>query len=45
MVYANLFLGMASIFLWLRTQFSNPGFIKKPKEMDFLKLMQMVDPI
>ena len=45
LVYANLFLGVGSIILWLWTQFSNPGYITKPKEMDFLKLMQIVDPI
>ena len=41
----NLGLGVLSLILWLRTQFSNPGFIEKPREMDFLKLMQIVDPI
>lgn len=44
-VYINLALGVLSIILWLFTQFSDPGFIQKPKEMDFLKLMQIVDPI
>jgi len=45
LIYLDLTLGILSIILWLRTQFSDPGFIKKPKDVDFLKLMQMVDPI
>lgn len=39
LIYLDLGLGIISIILWLRTQFSDPGFIKKPKEVDFLKLM------
>jgi len=39
LIYVDLSLGILSIILWLRTQFSDPGFIQKPKNVDFLKLM------
>lgn len=45
LVYFNLSLGVLTIIFWFVCQFSNPGFIEKPKGVDFLKLMEMVDPI
>ena len=33
------------MLFWFITQFSDAGTIKKPKDMDFLKLMQVTDPL
>lgn len=38
-------LGIASFFMWIFTAFTAPGFIVKPKNVDFLKLMQLIDPV
>mmetsp|Transcript_4709 Transcript_4709/g.8035 ORF Transcript_4709/g.8035 Transcript_4709/m.8035 type:complete len:316 (+) Transcript_4709:1110-2057(+) len=37
--------GALSVALWLATTLKDPGFISKPKQMDFLKLMQLIDPV
>ena len=39
LVYFDVGLGAASFFMWIFTAFTAPGFIKKPKNVDFLKLM------
>ena len=44
-IYTNLALGGFTMIFWLMSMFSNPGVIKKPADVDFLKLMQIVDPI
>mmetsp|Transcript_17079 Transcript_17079/g.26424 ORF Transcript_17079/g.26424 Transcript_17079/m.26424 type:complete len:159 (+) Transcript_17079:180-656(+) len=38
-VYLNLMLGMITMTFWFISQFSDPGFIKRPRQVDFLKLM------
>ena len=45
LVYFDVGLGVASFFMWIFTAFTAPGFIKKPKNIDFLKLMQLIDPV
>ena len=44
-LYVCIILGFFTIIFWLMSQFSDPGFIAKPDDVDFLKLMQLVDPI
>ena len=34
-VYFITFLGFLTLIFWFRTSFSDPGTIRKPKEMDF----------
>ena len=36
MIYLNLALGVLTMLFWFKSQFTNPGYISKPKEMDFL---------
>ena len=43
-VYTPLILGLIAIYTWFSVVFSNPGFVKRPKQNDFLALMQLVDP-
>ena len=43
-IYLTLGMGLVTSILWLTVQFSDPGYITKPKDLDFLKLMQMVEP-
>jgi len=45
LIYSSLASGLVTIVFWFVSQFSDPGFIRKPKQVDFLKLMQLVDPI
>ena len=45
LVYTNVGLSLANLLFWIRAVCSNPGYIKRPKDMDFLKLMQMVEPM
>ena len=40
-VYISLFLGMQTMVFWFKAQFSDPGFIRKPKEVDFLVSMTL----
>ena len=35
-VYISLMLGMITMVFWFKAQFSDPGFIRKPREVDFL---------
>ncbi len=44
MIEIILFSGMMSQIFWLLTSFTNPGFIEKPKDIDFLNLLKIVDP-
>jgi len=30
---------------WLAASFRDPGFIKKPKEIDFVSLIDLIDPV
>ena len=39
MIEIILFSGMMSQIFWLLTSFTNPGFIEKPKDIDFLNLL------
>mmetsp|Transcript_17289 Transcript_17289/g.26677 ORF Transcript_17289/g.26677 Transcript_17289/m.26677 type:complete len:281 (+) Transcript_17289:1375-2217(+) len=43
-IYITLVMGIITSVLWFAVQFSDPGYIHKPKDLDFLKLMEMVDP-
>jgi len=45
MCIVPMILGVLTVFFWFRVQFSDPGFVKKPKDHDFLSLMQVVDPL
>lgn len=44
-VYLCLSLGALTLIYWILSQNSDPGFIKKPKNLDFQKLLELVDPI
>jgi len=44
-VYASAAAQGLTLFFWLVSAFKNPGFIKKPKQVDFLNLMQLIDPV
>ena len=35
-VYFVMATGMITIVFWFKTQFMDPGFIEKPKQVDFL---------
>tara|TARA_B110000285_G_C15122813_1_gene618234 strand:+ start:1377 stop:1511 length:135 start_codon:yes stop_codon:yes gene_type:complete len=41
----DLALGAATLFWWVVCVLSSPGFIKKPKQLEFLKLMQLIDHV
>ena len=41
----NIVCGSITLLFWAITAVSDPGFIKKPEEVDFLNLLKMVDPI
>ena len=43
-VYLPLIFGLITMYTWFTVVFSNPGLVKKPKQNDFLSLMQLVDP-
>lgn len=45
LVFFDIGLGVASFFMWIFTAYTAPGFIVKPKNVDFLKLMQLIDPV
>ena len=34
-----------SFLLWVRVLLIDPGFIKKPKDIDFIEVLQLIDPI
>lgn len=34
-----------ALIFWVRAIRSNPGFIKKPEDVKFLSLLQLIDPI
>jgi hypothetical protein len=44
-VVVNIVFGSITLLFWAITAVSDPGFIKKPEEVDFLNLLKMVDPI
>lgn len=35
-IYLDLLLGVLTMITWFMVQFSDPGFIKKPRKLDFL---------
>jgi 4-amino-4-deoxy-L-arabinose transferase-like glycosyltransferase len=39
LIYFDISLGVLSFFMWIFTAFTAPGFITKPKNVEFLKLM------
>ena len=39
MVYVNLAFGLTTLLTWFGAQFMDPGFVKRPKQVDFLSLM------
>ena len=41
----DLGLGALTIIFWFVCVVSSPGFIKKPKNLEFLKLMQLIDHV
>jgi len=41
----TLALGAATLIFWVICLLSTPGFIKKPKQLEFLKLMQLIDHV
>lgn len=36
LIYSSLASGLITIVFWFVSQFSDPGFIRKPKQVDFL---------
>ena len=36
LIYTSLASGLVTIVFWFVSQFADPGFIRKPKEVDFL---------
>jgi len=44
-IYITLAMGLITSILWFCVMFSDPGYIRKPKSLDFLKLLQMVEPM
>ena len=43
-VYIDLFLGVFNVILWFATMNSDPGYIETTKSVNFLKLIQAMDP-
>ena len=43
MVYIDLGIGACTLLFWLITAASSPGYIKKPKDINLLKLMKLID--
>jgi hypothetical protein len=41
----NIALGAATLVFWVVCVLSSPGFIKKPRQLEFLKLMQLIDHV
>jgi len=44
-IYLITFSGLMSMVFWFITMNTDAGIMRKPKEVDFLKLMQAVDPL
>lgn len=44
-IYLDLSLGVLTMLTWFMVQFSDPGVIKKPEKLDFMQLLEIVDPI
>jgi len=38
-------LGVLTLLFWLVCIFSQPGFIRKPKNIEFLEIMKLIDPV
>lgn len=45
LIWLNIALGVAAFLMWAITAKTKPGYIKKPKNIEFLKLMQLIDPV
>lgn len=45
LIYLNILIESTMVLFWLISMFTNPGYITKPKEIDFLNLLQMIDPV
>ena len=44
-VEVDIVLGFLTLFFWIVLIFSEPGFIKKPNNIEFLELMKLIDPV
>jgi hypothetical protein len=38
-------LGVLTLFFWFVCLMSSPGFIIKPKNIEFLEIMKLIDPV
>ena len=38
-------LGLLTLLFWFICLMSSPGFIKKPKAIEFLEIMKLIDPV
>ena len=45
LIYSNIAIEVIAVIFWLIASSKDPGFIQKPKDVDFMELMQLVDPI
>lgn len=45
LIYSNLIIESIAVIAYLVATCKNPGFIEKPKDVDFMQLMCLVDPI
>jgi len=44
-VEVNVILGLLTLIFWFICLMSEPGFIKKPKNIEFLEIMKLIDPV
>lgn len=45
LIYVSAGIEILMLVFWFASCCMNPGFIKKPDSVDFLQLMQMIDPV
>jgi hypothetical protein len=45
LIYVNIFLEAVMLVFWGISSFTNPGYISKPPQVNFLKLLQLIDPV